>query len=772
MRIVPNRLQFSLFTLVVILFSLQYPVTSAQTDSGPAWQVTVTWEHRGSESDPYFLQSITGILRPDPTMPGSNILAGNGTGTWQWRDPQTEQCPPYSGSGAFPAAMSAIVGEVPSEEVRELSIGLQAMPGRSLAEFEDFEKSYSVTCHSPPDYVFDEDRSSAPVPLLTQVVLKGNNSNWYGEEIGVQTDCCVSKFTITLSPPDIEYRIYGTVKDADGKPLSESKMVVGDYDKISGGASPLAMLSSSTPDFEANTTASEEEAEYEFELERPASDPLRAVVVSLLWYGGEGDFAVTSGQQVGGRFIPIYQAACVDHNDNSCIKWERTAEGFEAQVDFSYGFDSSGRHSQIMAQEPRNTGDSDIPIMIRDASVIYTNSYKAIKYFETMQDTLGNPLNPVMIDIYNSHDSGCKDSSGRDKKGAFFSYQARGPFGHLGTYLENERAVGGTVTICTKSSSEAQLELDAPINREYHELAHYLQNDMYYPSSNLLPSRGTSHAGYGNDGTNDSLAEGFAEFVAMLVAEHYSEIEGGQPEYPVEASRTNLEQDYRVWGDTVRMFRLNDGRIVPYFSLDRSNQEEWAVAGLLWDLHDSGREGHISHMTSHVDDPTELWVPISQVYNATWDNVALFDHHILDNIRSAKPMNLVDLYAAFSGDISTQDLDMIFVSHGAFGDVLKRDLVHGVGESIGPTGSTEAPSRPARSSPPPLLNGSYVSSKSDAIFEVKFTHREQYSLYDYSYDLNMTRGVPAYFEMPPLTTPPLHNFSRFLRMARYQVIAA
>jgi hypothetical protein len=193
---------FSLFALILLFPSLQMPEASAQTDSGNKWKVTVTYEHKGTDSDPYFFQEITAILKPDPNMPGSSMLSGNGTGTWQWSDPRTEQCPAYSGSGAFPAAVTAIIGEVSTAQGRELSIGLQAVPGRSLAEFEDFEKRYTVTCHSPPDYVFDEDRSSAPVPLLPQVVLKNSTSGWYGEEIGVQIDCCVAKFTVTLSPPE------------------------------------------------------------------------------------------------------------------------------------------------------------------------------------------------------------------------------------------------------------------------------------------------------------------------------------------------------------------------------------------------------------------------------------------------------------------------------------------------------------------------------------------------------------------------------------------
>ena len=121
-------------------------------------------------------------------------------------------------------------------------------------------------------------------------------------------------------------------------------------------------------------------------------------------------------------------------------------------------------------------------------------------------------------------------------------------------------------------------------------------------------------------------------------------------------------------------------------------------------------------------------------------------------------MNLIDLYGAFSGDVSRQDLDMIFINHGAFGDISKRDLVHGTGELVGPTGSSESPERPVRSSPPPKLNGSYISTETNAIFEVKFSHEEPYSFYDYSYILNMTKGEPAYFGMAPSYYPSVAQF--------------
>jgi peptide/nickel transport system substrate-binding protein len=517
------------------------------------------------------------------------------------------------------------------------------------------------------------------------------------------------------------------------------------------------MLSASIPDLMDETTASEDTGAYEFEVEGSMSNPPQLVIASLLWYDGDSEFAVTNGQQVDGRYVPVYQAACVsDLQADTCVKWERVGDGFEAKVDIQYGFASAEQHSKTILPEAWNLGSRSLGLMAADAAVIYYNSYRAMKYFESLQEQVGMPLKPVMIDIYDSHLAGCKNDDGSPKLNAFFDYQARFPFGGLGSFLEQTVADGGTVTICTLDSFKSQP--DAPINREYHELGHYLQNDMYSPSSNLAAGRGTPHAGYNNGGTNDSFVEGFAEFAALLVAERYNELEAGQPKYPVGTHKYNLEQDYKVWGDIVRMFRLVDGRIVSYYNPERWDGEEFAAAGLLWDLHDSGRESHISHVTSAFDDPTTILSPLSQVYNVTRDSASLFDHHILDNVRTKKPMNLADLYGSFSGDVSRQDLDMLFINHGVFGDVPKRDLVHGIGESVGPTGSAESPERPERSSPHPSLNGSYISAETDARFEVRFSHPEPYSLYDYSYALNMTKGEPAYFGMSPSYYPSTAQF--------------
>jgi peptide/nickel transport system substrate-binding protein len=230
----------------------------------------------------------------------------------------------------------------------------------------------------------------------------------------------------------------------------------------------------------------------------------------------------------------------------------------------------------------------------------------------------------------------------------------------------------------------------------------------------------------------------------MLIAEFHNV--GGAPVYP---GGINLETDYKVWGRNVVVVRSSDGNMMPFYYPEIRSDEEWAVAGLLWDLHDSGQETHTLHKAGINEDLSDLWVELSEVYHTTADRIALFDGHILGNIRSDKPKNLVDLYSAFLGDVSASDLDMIFINHGAFGDVDSRNLIHNVTEAIGATGSTSEPARPGRMSPQPSLPGSYFATERNATFAVNIVHEEPYSNYDYSYRVDMTVDQPRYFEMPP-----------------------
>ncbi|HEV8387850.1 MAG TPA: CFI-box-CTERM domain-containing protein, partial [Nitrososphaera sp.] len=260
-----------------------------------------------------------------------------------------------------------------------------------------------------------------------------------------------------------------------------------------------------------------------------------------------------------------------------------------------------------------------------------------------------------------------------------------------------------------------------------------------------------NHAGYANESTNDSLVEGFAEFVAMLIAEHYG---AGTPfMYPVYQTVKNLEEDYKVWGESVFLQQQPENGTLKVITVaEPSKHEELAIAGILWDLHDSGSEVNPRHVIGQDGKGQDVWASTSKIYPDSSDNVSLSGEQILQVISNKEPKTLFALYQAFKSSASAQQLDMIFVNHGAFGDVVDRNLVQDLsGEDAGPTGHTTE--RLIRGSAAPALPGSYLSSNVDATIRVTFAHDDPFINYDYSYTVDMTSGEPTYFEMPPSYYP-------------------
>lgn len=102
---------------------------------------------------------------------------------------------------------------------------------------------------------------------------------------------------------------------------------------------------------------------------------------------------------------------------------------------------------------------------------------------------------------------------------------------------------------------------ERPMNREWHEFSHHAMFSMY----GSWPSRegSVNHAGYINPSTGDSFMEGFAEFMAMMIADYYN-----YPNPQVYSHFGSLEANYKAWDY-------------------RGRAEEFAVAGILWDLYDA-----------------------------------------------------------------------------------------------------------------------------------------------------------------------------------------
>jgi hypothetical protein len=533
------------------------------------------------------------------------------------------------------------------------------------------------------------------------------------------TDDPVSTATCVLSigqNPKL-FRVFGKVNSlVEGVPgvslvpISNSRVAIAKVDEIM-----IKKLSVSKPDFFKKAATSDDEiAEYELNFTDPG-DPPRVVVVSLLWYEGKPEFAVTNGQNVSGNHIPVYQALCIDDDSaTECQKWKRTDDGYEAEVDFLYGSQQKLRDIATFMELEDWKGSGGNARIQMNSGYIYYQSYRAMKYLEDL--SLGTQLRPVMV---KSHHISGSCPLGADN--AFFSPRTPKPtFGDLGGLLGKTTAAGGGIFICDDTSRTSYP--DVPINREWHETGHYLLYEMHAPDFPDMATRGSNHAGYGNPSTNDSYIEGFAEFFAMITNEYY-----GDPKpylYKITHSVEDVELNRKAW---------NGG------------DEELAIAGVLWDFHDAGREISLGFMLNGT------LTKSSKVYPTPADNVALDAKTILQVLDRSAPKTAVEIYNAFVGvRISQVDLDMIFMDHGFFADVADRNRVHdSTAETIRETGSKTNPVRLVRHTPLPTIPGSYITVDSSATLNVTVKYSEGLGYDGYSYIVNANAVEPFYFKMPP-----------------------
>lgn len=135
-----------------------------------------------------------------------------------------------------------------------------------------------------------------------------------------------------------------------------------------------------------------------------------------------------------------------------------------------------------------------------------------------------------------------------------------------GTTLGGSKVHGITIPhFSTQSTTPLR-----PKNREYHEFSHYAMYEIYgkFPEPTATYEvKEENHGGYLNPTTADSYVEGFAHFMAMVIAEHY-DFWWNQEDYPSHGGMWgDLEVDYVPW-------------------LGTGYAEELAVASTLWDLYD------------------------------------------------------------------------------------------------------------------------------------------------------------------------------------------
>lgn len=476
------------------------------------------------------------------------------------------------------------------------------------------------------------------------------------------------------------------------KPLSE------------GGQKPIAKTSTNHTNerrFDGNEFGEKEEAQYQFQLTMPRENcPPRVVIVSLLWYDEKDLMAVSSENRIGGRFVPIYLAKCVvpkprTEADKHCEEWDGGPEAYTKTVNFSYGRDPKTEDSAKVIGEPgsraseaweRNGARPVDDGFMRDSAHFYFYGYKAMRYLQKVASDISVTLKPVVITTFTAQRTAATAASdGFDNGGDI-------RFGRIAGSQEID--ADSRIWIDAGDSDRDTRDGDGgarpyngnkPDNSIWHELGHYWWNQIY-GGSRVLADGDVTHGGYLNSSTTDSLSEGFAEFTSLLVAEHY-----GDPRpfmYRLYDNNENLEVNKRIWGPAEPAITTPEGKHILLSRL--AMDEELAIAGLLWDLHDPGGG----------QEPTPQGQVGGSDLGTTEDWLTLTDTKIFELFKKNRPKTLKEvldaLHGIFGGRNSDRDpitdIGELFIMHGAFDDVKEPPLVHQYGEQIGLSGH----GRPAR----------------------------------------------------------------------------
>jgi alpha-tubulin suppressor-like RCC1 family protein len=199
-----------------------------------------------------------------------------------------------------------------------------------------------------------------------------------------------------------------------------------------------------------------------------------------------------------------------------------------------------------------------------------------------------------------------------------------------------------TKEIYMHESDSAYSVYNRPVNREWHEFFHYLMDN-----NNLMPTIGpgnVNHGGFENLTTVYSWVEGWAEFWPCILKQSLGGksspsvyIGGLDDKLPI---RIDIEESLTPWSNWKEPWSL------------MWSPEEFAVAGLLWDLTDS------------PSNKENDFIQISTI--VLWD---ILDDSPIDGVHSL----YLHLKAAGIGLSDTDrngriDLDELFAKHGFFGD--------------------------------------------------------------------------------------------------------
>ena len=280
------------------------------------------------------------------------------------------------------------------------------------------------------------------------------------------------------------------------------------------------------------------------------------------------------------------------------------------------------------------------------------------------------------------------------------------------------RAAQELVTIASSQSTYASRDgafANGPENAEWHEIGHHLAAALEIAPGNAFPCLlQTNHGGWSNDTTCDSLAEGFPIFLSTLASLDIDADRGPGYGLPFYALMLDLEGNtYAPWSISVGA----GGRLY---------REDFAVAGVLWDLADTTpAENQAIPVFDRATGDLKLYV--------TTDRVSLGGLNVLNLLTAARPVTMAALHEFLTtsplvdaglrtldvdldvdGMMDASAIDEIFLMHGF------NPLSYRVGEAIGHTPPGEDGSLADRPSVP-VLPGAAVQLTNTGTGAATFT---------------------------------------------------
>jgi len=339
------------------------------------------------------------------------------------------------------------------------------------------------------------------------------------------------------------------------------------------------------------------------------------------------------------------------------------------------------------------------------------------------------------------------------------------------SYTGNPEIEGKTEypMIYYSSLAAKRTEYEAPINREFHEFSHYVMWDLYgsipplhyklNPSGDYV-AIDENHAGFENHCSSDSYVEGFAEFMALLI----------NKEMNVQPPASPLLPDF-AWS------RYPVGKANEYleYNIDQPTDEEFCIAGLLWDLYD----GVEPVDKDNVDlDLESVWsilsepyiFPVYYRYNPKTGLTKKLDETTMDIRYISYIKDLYDglIENAEYYNYSSSQINTLFVSHKIFNDTNK-DGVWQPGEPVGINllNSKDRRKRPIDESQ--LLALDIPEDMLPIEVKVTSTHTGPYTIYDHEYTVTLWK-YPA--QIPVMMPPEKYSPSMQIEVVKQGYVDA